>query len=167
MSGAPAYPMGVGTTRDGTRAIPPVAISLVATLPVTVSHSRISSGLCLNHHMADAFLPHIGEMRDAARFSADSGLSSRSRAGRHARQTIHTAGIPHPISLDHWNSAIFIISRRHHTAHHFTIKRLTQQRWQPRHRHQDTQRARTYHDSSETFVVKEKTLKFLLQHRET
>ncbi len=64
----------------------------------------------------DGFLSHIGEMRDTTRLAANLGPASRNRAGRHARQTMHTAGIPHPIPQNHWNSANPTNRRRHRTS---------------------------------------------------
>lgn len=64
----------------------------------------------------DGFLSHIGEMRDTTRLAANLGPASRNRAGRHARQTMHTAGIPHPIPQNHWNSANPTNRQRHRTS---------------------------------------------------
>lgn len=55
-------------------------------------------------------------MRDTTRLAANLGPASRNRAGRHARQTMHTAGIPHPIPQNHWNSANPTNRRRHRTS---------------------------------------------------
>lgn len=64
----------------------------------------------------DGFLSHIGEMRDTTRLAANLGPAPSNRAGRHARQTMHTAGIPHPIPQNHWNSANPTNRRRHRTS---------------------------------------------------